>query len=471
MTATQRQKVLIAGASGFVGRAARQALREDFDLIGLSRGDQQGTPGVEWRTCDLLSLLQLEQAVQGADLALYLVHSMLPAALTQANFGDMDLILADNFARSAKKAGIRQIVYLGGLIPEDESRLSNHLASRLEVEGVLASSGVPVTTLRAGLIIGAGGSSFQIMHRLAERLPVMVCPPWTLSKTQPVSVRDVVAAMKWALGRPESYGKTFDIGGPDVMTYQGMMERTALACCGKKPLIANVPVFPLSLSVASIRMITGAHAELVRPLVQSLRHDMCVRPDFKIPALAGTELSFDEALEQAIQGEPQTKKSPRHLKRSEASALVEGYVVSIQRLPLPEGKDAEWVAREYARWLPRLLRFLLTVDVDEQLNLQVRLFGLRTPLLRLSYSESRSTPDRTLYYITGGLLSSPPPEEDYRAPARLEFRETPDRKSVMAAIFNYRPRIPWFLYRMTQARVHLIVMKLFGWHLRRVDRS
>jgi hypothetical protein len=159
--------------------------------------------------------------------------------------------------------------------------------------------------------------------------------------------------------------------------------------------------------------------------------------------------------------------SRSRLTRSEAPTRAGGYVVSIQRLPLPKGRDAEWVAQEYANWLPRLLRFLLTVEVDEQLNLEFKLFGLREPLLRLSYSGSRSTTDRPLYYITGGKFTAAPREEDRRAPARLEFRETPDRKSVMAAIFNFRPRLPWLLYRCTQAPVHLAVMKLFGRHLGR----
>ena len=469
METFQRPKVVIAGGSGFVGRAAIDALREQFDVIALSRSEREAEPGLEWRACDLFSLLQCEQAVEGADYALYLVHSMLPARLTQANFVDMDLILADNFARATKKAGVRQIVYLGGLIPQDGSQLSKHLASGLEVEGVLAAREIPVTTLRAGLIIGAGGSSFQMMTQLVKRLPVMLCPRWTLSKTQPVALADIVRAIQWSLARPEAYGKSYDVAGPDVMTYQEMMQRTALSCCGKKRWVASVPLFSPGLSVAWIQLITGAHGELVRPLVQSLRHDMCARPQHQIPELAESELSIDDALQKAIDGEAKRKPVRSRLSRAEASSRAGGYVVSIQRLPLPPGKDAEWVAREYARWLPRLLRFVITVRVDEQLNLDFVLLGFREPLLRLSYSASRSTSDRPLYYITGGRMTATPREEDHRTPARLEFRETPDRKCVMAAIFNFRPRLPWLIYRLTQAPVHLVVMKLFGRHLGRVQ--
>ena len=184
-----KPKVVVAGASGFIGRAVIKALQDRCDLIALSRSAKDDEPGVEWRSCDLFSLLQCEKAVAGADYAIYLVHSMLPAALTQANFEDMDLILADNFARAASNAGIRQIVYLGGLVPQETEELSRHLASRLEVEQVLGARDVPLTSLRAALVIGAGGSSFRIMLRLVQRLPAMISPKWTLSKTQVASPR------------------------------------------------------------------------------------------------------------------------------------------------------------------------------------------------------------------------------------------------------------------------------------------
>ena len=145
-------------------------------------------PAVEWRTCDLFSLAQTELAVHGADVAVYLVHSMLPAArLTQASFEDTDLLLADNFARACAKSGIRRVVYLGGLIPRADG-LSRHLQSRLEVERVLASRGAQVVSLRAGLVLGGEGSSFQMLMTLVQRLPVMICPAWLATPTQPIAI-------------------------------------------------------------------------------------------------------------------------------------------------------------------------------------------------------------------------------------------------------------------------------------------
>ena len=464
--ARRRPKVVVAGASGFVGTALLPVLAERCDVLALSRSLATPLHGVTWERCDLFSLLQTEKSLSGADYAVYLVHSMLPARLTQARFEDMDFILADNFARSAARAGIKQIVYLGGIIPDD-AQLSRHLASRLEVERVLAARGVPVTSLRAGLIVGAQGSSFRMMVRLVSRSPVLLCPHWTRSMTQPVALSDVVRLIDFCLGRQEMFGRAFDLGGPEVMTYVDLMRRTADRL-GKKRLIVAVPFIPTRLSIFATRLVTGAHRELVAPLVESLRHAMVAHSP-TLQERAGIKAqSFDGALDQALSADTKGSRSiDEHLSRRDRSAEVGRYVCSIQRLPLPPGRDAIWVAKEYARWLPTLFKFVLRVTVDTDLDLAFRVTGLRRPLLELSYSRDRSSADRPLYYITGGILTREPDASDGRAPARLEFRESPDRRSVLAAIFNYRPSLPWWFYRLTQAPMHLIVMKMFAWHLAR----
>ena len=462
----RRPKVVVAGASGFVGTALLPVLAERYDVVALSRSLSTPLDGVRWERCDLFSLLQTERALGGADYAVYLVHSMLPARLTQARFEDMDFILADNFARSAARAGIKQIVYLGGIIPDD-AQLSRHLASRLEVERVLSARGVPVTSLRAGLIVGAKGSSFRMVARLVQRSPVLLCPHWTRSMTQPVALRDVVRLLEFCLGRQEMFGRAFDLGGPEVMTYVDLMRRTADRL-GKRRLIVAVPFVPTRLSVFATRIVTGAHRELVAPLVESLRHAMVAHSP-TLQERAGIEAqSFDEALGEALSLERKEGRSvDEHLARRDRQSEAGRYVCSIQRLPLPPGRDAIWVAKEYARWLPTLFKFILRVTVDTDSDLAFRLTGLRRPLLELSYSRDRSSADRPLYYITGGLLTRESDPSDGRAPARLEFRESPDRRSVLAAIFNYRPSLPWWFYRLTQAPMHLIVMKMFAWHLAR----
>ena len=462
-----KSRVVVAGASGFVGSALLPVLAGRHDVVALSRSASAAIPGVRWEKCDLFSLLQTERALSGADYAIYLVHSMLPARLTQARFEDMDFILADNFARSAARAGVKQIVYLGGIIPDD-AQLSRHLASRLEVERVLSARGVPVTSLRAGLIVGPRGSSFRIVLRLVQRSPLLLCPHWTRSMTQPAGLSDVVRLIDFCIGRTETYGRAFDVGGPDVMSYVELMKRTA-ARLGKRRLIITVPFISSRLSTLGLRLITGAHRELVAPLVESLRHAMLAHSPTMQERAGIVPQSFDDALESTLLGEKQEElpEADAHLSRRDRRAGQGRYVCSIQRLPLPPGRDAIWVAREYARWLPLLFRYVLRVTVDDQLNLAFRLAGCRRPLLELGYSQDRSSADRPLYYITGGVLAGKPDVSDGRAPARLEFRESPDRRSVLAAIFNYRPSLPWWFYRLTQAPIHLFVMKLFAWHLGR----
>lgn len=463
---SNRPVVAVAGASGFVGTALLPVLARDFDVVALRRSPAAPVDGVQWRQCDLFSMLQTERALEGADYAIYLVHSMLPARLTQARFEDMDFILADNFARSAARAGVKQIVYLGGIIPDD-AQLSRHLASRLEVERVLSARGIPVTSLRAGLIIGPHGSSFRMVARLVQRSPLLLCPHWTRSMTQPVGLRDVVNLLHFCVGKEEMYGRAFDLGGPEVMTYVDLMRRTA-GRLGRKPWIVALPFVPTRLSVLGIRLVTGAHRELVAPLVESLRHAMVAHSP-TLQERAGIRAQpFDEALDEALPaGTGDRAAADGHLARRHGHSEQGRYVCSIQRLPLPPGRDAIWVAREYARWLPSFFKFALRVTVDERLNLAFRVSGVRRPLLELNYSAGRSSADRPLYYITGGLLAHPDDVRDGRAPARLEFRESPDRRSVLAAIFNYRPSLPWWFYRLTQAPIHLLVMKLFAWHLAR----
>jgi hypothetical protein len=285
--------------------------------------------------------------------------------------------------------------------------------------------------------------------------------------TQPVGLKDVVRLLRYCVGREEMYGRAFDLGGPEVMTYVDLMRRTAERL-GKKRCIIAVPFIPTRLSVLGMRMITGAHRELVAPLVESLRHAMVAHSPTLQERAGIVAQPFHEALDEALPAEKAASdEADDHLARRHVHSEEGLYVCSIQRLPLPPGHDAIWVAREYARWLPSFFKRVLRVTVDEQLNLAFRITGLKPPLLELSYASDRSSADRPLYYITGGLLARLGNTPDGRAPARLEFRESPDRRSVLAAIFNYSPALPWWFYRITQAPIHLLVMKLFGWHLAR----
>lgn len=485
---SSRPTVVIAGASGFVGRALARRLSADHEVIGLSRSAREGPgdQGIAWRRADLFSLLDCERALEGCDVAVYLVHSMMPSArLTQAGFEDMDLILADNFARAAARAGVERIVYLGGLVPS-EGELSPHLASRVEVEKALAGTGVPVVALRASLVIGPHGSSFRILRNLVARLPVMGLPSWTRSDCQPVAVDDVlelmaacVAGEHLALAERGRLLEVFDIGGPEILPYAGLIARTAEAM-GLRRLLLPIPLMTPRLSTLWVSLITGTSRELVGPLVESLRHPM-VCDDRRLQDQVGLDgAGLSEALAAALA--PPPADLPQVPRRPPGAARKPRNTVrSVQRMPLPEGRDATWVALEYLRWLPQDLRPFIGVTVDEEQCARFWLLGLTRPLLALRYAPDRSTPDRALFYVVGGTLAAT--GDHHRG--RLEFRvamaegpggsgdraeETADGDGVpviIAAIHDFVPTLPWFVYNLTQAQAHLLVMHRFGLHLGR----
>lgn len=466
-----RKRIAIAGASGFVGRALIRALQADYDVVALSRSPPRDAKrnGIETRACDLFNLRDAERALVGVDAAFYLVHSMMPSArLTQGRFDDMDLICADNFARGAKANGVTHITYLGGLLPPpEELELSRHLESRLEVERTLAAHGVPVTTLRAGLVVGAGGSSFQMMTKLVGRLPFMIGPLWTRSLSQAIALSDVVPLLRYSLEHPELAGRAYDVGCPDVLSYADTL-RVAGAVLGKRTRVLTLPVRTARLSLLWVSVITGAPRELVRPLMESLRHDLVAHDGLVLQKMAGIEaLSLRAAIEQAVAEEKATAalhvgsaKPAPPTRREELSR-----VRSVQRLPLPVGRTARWVASEYTRWLPQFMAPLLRVDVDPSGTCRFFLWPLRKPLLVLEFAEARSADDRQLFYVTGGLLAR---IIDGTRP-RLEFRSVLGGKFVLAAIHDFVPRLPWLLYTMTQAIAHLIVMRGFGRHLGKIE--
>ena len=392
----------------------------------------------------------------GVTVAYYLVHSMLPqAALTQAGFDDMDLLCADNFARAARSCGVKHIVYLSGLVPESKT-LSRHLASRLEVEKTLGAHGVPLTTLRAGLVIGPGGSSFQLMARLVDRLPVMPMPPWIDRKIQVVAVRDVVTLLRYVADKPDAAG-SYDVANPQTMTYEQLLQETA-DVLGKKPRMIKLGFDVPSLSLLAVSVISRMPRELVRPLMESLQHDMVARDNLRLQTQAGLDMTPVRA---AIEDALQHKQAPRVAKSATNTSAVTKTVLSVQRIPMPLGVDAQWAAYEYARWLPKFFRPLLKVVVRD-----ARVYRFCVPLtalclLELTFSEQRSSASRQLFYISGGALA----KTSQANPGRFEFRTVLDGKWALSAVQDFAPRLPWLLYKATQALAHLWVMKFFGRHL------
>jgi uncharacterized protein YbjT (DUF2867 family) len=461
-----RDSIVIAGATGFIGNAVARLLSrrtDSLEVVGLTRGRREATGAWDRLvTCDLFSLKDVEQAVTGARYVVYLVHSMAPSArLVQGSFEDLDLICADNMGRAAAKAGVEQIIYLGGLIPEDQGNLSAHLESRREVERALGAHGVAVTSLRAGMVIGAGGSSFEIMKRLVERLPAMVLPGWTEHRCQAIDLDTVASLVAYVVGRRDAYGQTFDVGGPDALTYREMLA-TMGELLGRKRRAVGVPLLSPKLSRLWVSLITGAPRALVRPLIESLHHDMVCR-DRRLQLQAELPgLPFREAAAEAIDAEratPATDK-PVAYQKAPASPQRQVGVRSVQRIPLPAGRDAEWAAHEYMRWLPDGVwpGLRVQVDSDRTASFYAPVFAGK-PLLVLRFAAERSASDRQLFYVVGGRLARPSKR------GRLEFRVTPDGSHLLTAIHDFVPSLPWWLYRLTQAIVHAAVMRRFGAHL------
>ena len=285
--------VAVLGATGMVGRSLVPRLAERDEVVAISRRPSPTTNGVRSVAADVTDGEALGRALEGVDVVYYLVHS-----LGTADFRERDRIAATTTARAAERAGVRQIVYLGGLGDESVD-LSPHLRSRAETAEQLASGSVPVTTLRAAMIIGPGSAAFETIVALVDRLPGMICPRWVSTSTQPVALQDISAYLVAACGRADMLGESFDAGGPDVMTYREMIERVA-RIRGRHPLIVEVPVLSPRLSSWWLVLVTPVQSSVARPLVEGLRTPT-VAHDQRLRNLVPLELTpFDDAARTAL---------------------------------------------------------------------------------------------------------------------------------------------------------------------------
>ncbi|MEA2483510.1 MAG: hypothetical protein QOC55_1457 [Thermoleophilaceae bacterium] len=291
---------LLTGATGYIGgRLMRRLIADGRDVRALARDPARlaGEP-VDAVRGDVIKGEGLREALDGCHTAYYLIHSMEHAAGPGGAFADLDRRAADNFARAAQEAGVDRIVYLGGLVPQG-SALSPHLRSRLEVEGILLDAIPDSVALRASIVIGAGSSSFRLLVRLIERLKVLPMPNWRQNRTQPVDERDAIEYLARAPLVPAAAGGSYDIAGPDVVTYAQMIEHIADSMgVGRMPLGLGISLTPPAAAV--VARVTGLDLELVRPLMESLQYDLLPRNMDAAAVFSHKPRRFDRAVEHAL---------------------------------------------------------------------------------------------------------------------------------------------------------------------------
>ncbi len=305
------RRIAVAGASGYIGgRLVPRLIADGFAVRCLVRSPEKlsafawaADPAVEIRRADLEHPASLAEALDGCEAAYYLVHSMLSAGAAYARH---DRQLALHFATAAKAAGVGRIVYLGGL-GETGPDLSEHLSSRREVESALASTGVPVTVLRAAMIIGSGSASFEILRYLVERLPVMITPRWVHTLSQPIAVRNVIGYLAGCLKVPETVGGVFDIGGPEVLCYRDIMRIMAEELGVRRRWIIPVPVLTPRLSSYWIHLITPLTHDIAKPLAEGLKNPVVCREDRITLLVPQTLLTVRESIRGALSSMAENK--------------------------------------------------------------------------------------------------------------------------------------------------------------------
>ena len=298
------QRIAIAGATGYIGgRLVPRLLNAGYALRCLARSPRK-LEGREWtadsrveiRQADLADAISLTDGLGGCDAAFYLVHSMISA---DREYARRDLDLAFAFGKAALDAGVQRIIYLGGL-GETGPGLSEHLSSRRDVESALGSAGVPVTVLRAAMIIGSGSASFEILRYLVQRLPVMITPKWVATRCQPIAVENVVTYLVGALSAPETIGGVFDIGGSETLCYRDIMRIMAEELGLPRRRIIALPVLTPRLSSHWIQLVTPLSNKIARPLAEGLKNEVVCREDRIVRIIPQKLLDVREAIHSAL---------------------------------------------------------------------------------------------------------------------------------------------------------------------------
>jgi uncharacterized protein YbjT (DUF2867 family) len=376
--------------------------------------EARGWDGVEIRAADALDPASLRPVLEGVDTAYYLVHSMAAGR----DFGQLDLQAAEHFAKAAADAGVRRIVYLGGLVPEDA--VSEHILSRRDTGEVLRQGSVPVTELRAGIIVGPGSAAFEVMRDLVFHLPVMLTPRWVRAKSPPIALQDLLFYLTALPELDAAAGRTYDAAGPDDLTYEDMMRTLAEVAGRRAPFIVPVPVLSPKLSSYWLKYVTSVPTNIARALIEGLRHDFVADTGPLHELLPRRLLTFRESIEAVFAAERNSTIEARwvegafamrqgridhayYAKRASGSAVAKAPASSVWQIVASIGGDNRyyylnslWALREFLDWLvggpglkrgrrhPRDIRVGDQVDswkvvgVEQERRLTLA-FGMRAP--------------------------------------------------------------------------------------------
>jgi uncharacterized protein YbjT (DUF2867 family) len=346
------QKILVAGGSGFIGSRLIKKLAADIhyhepqsrvaEILCLTRDPESikdmFDEDIRLVKADVSNYEDLARVMsEQIDIAYYLVHSMEGTSKQWKKFSERDRVAAMNFAKVASEYGVKRIIYLGGLIhaeDDDDDKLSEHMRSRKKVGEILQQhSSSKVTIFRAAVILGQGGGSFQMLQYLVERLPVMICPRWVLTKCQPIAVDDVVEYLARCIEVKETEGKTFDIGGRDVLTYLDMMRKYA-KILNKSVQVIIIPFLTPRLSSYWVDLVTPVRASLARPLIDSLKHDATVQDDSIRQVIPIQLKSFEEAVREARNEKAQVRRPNRRTIKERSTVKINSKLLMLSLLAM-----------------------------------------------------------------------------------------------------------------------------------------